>query len=380
MPPEPPRLHRRQGSEIDPIWQYFPTLARIVNAHSEKLRIPDRVEDLPQMTELLDRLLELFAIQQEKNAATFLTLDREPSLLFSRQLFAGSGITLTDQGKLKKLIIAATGAGTFPPMGLDVSYQRDDFCGGGDLNGAASAPDYTENASVGELGWSSVRPTVPGTNVLGWTELGQASSAAEQAEHPGILYLGVPVPGVGETGIIRLSLPVGAGTNPVYSVLSIAKTFHQRFVLNAYQIQTGAGAANNCMDQVFGMDASTLPGLWPIGVGFAYTRTFAASQTTWQLVTGNPATGADRTDSGITVDTNYHLFEILHTGGTTVYTFKIDGATVGTITYDFETALGTQWIVPTMALRQTDDAVDEKFMAVDLYDCLTEGLARYTPA
>lgn len=258
----------------------------------------------------------------------------------------------------------------YPPQGLTLAYDVDDFQNGSDTKGSGVA-DFARNGSIGK-GWTQIESL--GTN--GWTELGVADTEADQANHPGILYLTAAEDTV--DSMVRISKPVG--NNATNSVLSIAKTFHWRAVVNAYQIQSGVGAANVSMNQMFGLAANNITNVDPSGVSFAYLRSAGTPHTQWHLVTGQPFVGGDNTSSGITVDTIYHLFEILHVGGSTLYTFKIDGATVGALTYDFEADLGTQLIIPYFSLLEDSAGTTEKYMAVDYYDMLTTGLSRYTPA
>lgn len=127
---------RRFGPELHATWEFFPQLAKMINEHRERMNEiarklhlpelpPEKVPDLPHITELLWRMLEILSVVQESSQATFITVEQEPSLLNSRYLFAGDNVTLTDEGKLGKLIVeAAGGSGATPLCGsLDTTIE-----------------------------------------------------------------------------------------------------------------------------------------------------------------------------------------------------------------------------------------------------------------
>lgn len=273
---------------------------------------------------------------------------------------------------------ASSSATPFPPIDLTTTYDFDDFIFGSDTMGNAITADLSNNGSIGN-GWEQ-------TNSSGdkaWTEFGFPDTEAEQIEHPGLLYL-VASDDTAAT-FVTIQRPSGAAgsTSPVASP---DKTFHWRAVVNAYQIQSGVGSANVSMQQMFGLAVGGIGFDGDGGLGFGYTRAFNEPSspfnppTHWHVVHGSVYTEADVEHTSVEVDTNYHLFEILHTGGTTSYTFKIDGATVATITFDYATYFSSKTMRSFFSLYETSSGTGGKVMAIDFYDLLVSGLTRYTPA
>ena len=122
--PQEPKKVRRFSPELNAIWEWFPRLAKVLNLHTDKLKVGEPLPDLPELQELLWRMQELLGLIQARSQATFVTVKQEPSLANSRYLFAGDNITLTDQGKLAKLIVAAAGAAAASNCGsLDTSIE-----------------------------------------------------------------------------------------------------------------------------------------------------------------------------------------------------------------------------------------------------------------
>lgn len=265
------------------------------------------------------------------------------------------------------------GTSNFPPYTLDKCYDYDDFIDGGDTvpTGSPLTVDLSRNGSIGR-GWTQIESL--GLN--GYTWLGVADTESEQADHPGILYLTAQNDGV--DSMVRISKPISVG-NPATSnsvIGSVAKTFHWRAIVNAYQIQVGMGGANTSLNQMFGLANNNITAIDPSGVGFCYRRSAGTPHTTWHAFTGSPTSDGDNTDTGVTVDTTYHLFEITHVGGTNTYVFKIDGTIVHTATFDFEGDLGTQLLIPFFSLLEDSAGDSEKYLAIDYYDFLTSGLDR----
>lgn len=118
--------------ENNAIRAWYGKLKEQLRAVSDKLKIPYNVNDLPEMDEVLTKLSRY---REPDFAETFVTVKKETFLPNSRKLTAGDNITITDEGPLKNIVIAATGGASeqqWPIIDrLDWVREYEDFVSGG---------------------------------------------------------------------------------------------------------------------------------------------------------------------------------------------------------------------------------------------------------
>lgn len=119
---------------------------------------------------------------------------------------------------------------------------------------------------------------------------------------------------------------IATGNNPFYD----ARSWHYRTFCALNSTADVRAVIGMCAS--YGHYASTLPAN---SVVFKYDT--AASDTTWKCVTKDGST-ATTTDSSVSADTNFHVFDIIFNDATNTYTFYIDGVLKATHTTNLPTA------------------------------------------
>ena len=123
--------------------------------------------------------------------------------------------------------------------------------------------------------------------------------------------------------------------NPFYD----ARSWHYRTFCALNSTADVRAVIGMCASGGYGHYASTLPAN---SVVFKYDT--AASDTTWKCVTKDGST-ATTTDSSVSADTNFHVFDIIFNDATNTYTFYIDGVLKATHTTNLPTAATQSYAV-----------------------------------
>ncbi len=367
-PPSKQPVIRRTAPEIETTVSYLMQLARVVNAHSDKLKTGEQIRSLPELPELLRKMMEQVALVQAAPGLvqSFLTSEFEKTLANSSKLVAGTGITLTPArtGLGASLEVAASGAaGAFPPLDLTTSYVYDDFLGGADLYAFdGTTQSWEKNGSIGQLGWS-----------LAFAPQGGANAGLElfvdgaDPEHPGTIVILFPFDPADLNGRAILFGPTGFIQSAGFDK---RKSFKKRFVFRLRQ---------NVAHEIVRIGFVRALGSVPIdakGVYLSFDTVKGLPDTNWQARWFDSSYGDHITDTGITPDMNWHQLELGHTAGDDHVVFTFDGVVVATIAFQ---EAGDSASMPFFEISGTVPAPGTTpfYLDIDFYDCLISGLTRY---
>lgn len=317
---QPPAKFQRFAPELNAIKEYPRRLARLINPLNDKFKLGQAVDEFPQLYELLRRMCEQLALQQDVEPVTldysFLTEKHEKDLRFARQLVpADSSITLTPRlaGSVRQLAIAAAGGGF--PMDLTTSYIYDDFRGGTDVKAADRATlDFEKFGSIGQLGWFL---SVDGGTADNYDVF---YSGAATASNPGIASLRTDTAAGSRMMLSLVGCHGVPGIFPDDLVLISPTKAIERHIFNAGGI-TATGKLR------IGLKPSTVnvfPADPPAGIYLELDRN--GGDTNFYYVYDDGAGGHNRTDSGVAVDSLYHLLKIRYDAGSSVFFSLDDGA------------------------------------------------------
>jgi hypothetical protein len=254
--------------------------------------------------------------------------------------------------KAYSIIRGGGAATTYPPNALTQSYVFDDFLGGGSSTYDSTARHH----SIGELGWVLADTA---HNAPNGDALPQNGIIDDDENHPGVLML---LTAGASSDRAALHLGLGAGFPP-------NKTFSLRWV---FRLEPDTSPSGERVFQIGAMYTSSTPATNDTP-GFHLSHNSNNPDTTWWARWFDDSNVLHEVNTGLALDSNWHLLNIQHTEGSTDLRFYLDDALVATITSFDHADL-------TVRVNGFADCWADGTLYLDYYDCLVEGLTRYTPA
>lgn len=140
---------------------------------------------------------------------------------------------------------------------------------------------------------------------------------------------------IGENGNNSL-LPLN-GWYRITAKLAIGSLSNARYFIGLGTWNTGSGLGNNSLT-TFGSAGWAADSPNKTFIGFRYSST---TDTTYKAVTITAGTGQTTVDTGVTADTNVHVFEVFNNATNTSFQFAIDGTVRATITTNIPPVLSS---------------------------------------